>query len=124
MRLAGRQAAEPRRQRRLPAAPLQRVLDYLNDNLAEAVALADLAAVARVSVFHFARQFRAAVGEAPHRYVIRLRVERAKAAASARGGSRWPRSRPPSGSPTRATSTGTSSGSTGVTPRQFLRGGE
>ena len=33
---------------------------------------------ARVSVFHFARQFRGAVGETPHRYVIRLRVERAK----------------------------------------------
>jgi AraC family transcriptional regulator len=54
------------------------VLDYLNDNLAGSVALADLAAVARVSVFHFARQFRGAVGASPHQYVIRLRVERAK----------------------------------------------
>jgi AraC family transcriptional regulator len=75
-RLAGRKA--PESPRPLPAAPLRRVLDYLNDNLAGPVSLADLAAVARVSVFHFARQFRGAVGEAPHRYVIRLRVERAK----------------------------------------------
>src|SRR5262245_26063941 len=50
VRLAGRKASEPRGQRPLPAAPLQRVLDYLTDNLAAAVSLADLAAVARVSV--------------------------------------------------------------------------
>jgi AraC family transcriptional regulator len=78
VRLAGRKATESQRQRHLPAVALKRVLDYLNDNLAESVSLADLAAVAHVSVFHFARQFRAAVGEAPHRYVIRQRVERAK----------------------------------------------
>jgi AraC family transcriptional regulator len=78
LRLAGRQLPRPRRPQSLPAAPLRRVLDYLDANLAGAVSLADLAAVARVSVFHFARQFRAAVGEAPHRYLIRLRVERAK----------------------------------------------
>src|SRR5207248_5920450 len=75
VRLAGRDAAQPRRQRHLPAAALRRVLDYLNDNRAGTVSLADMAAVARVSVFHFARQFRGAVGESPHRYVIRLRVE-------------------------------------------------
>ena len=78
VRLAGRRATEFQRQRHLPAVTLKRVLDYLNDNLARAVSLADLAAVARVSVFHFARQFRGTVGEPPHRYVIRLRVERAK----------------------------------------------
>jgi AraC family transcriptional regulator len=78
VRLAGRQPRGPRRQRGLPAPALQRVHDYLNDHLAGAVRLADLAAVARVSVFHFARLFRGAVGEPPHRYVIRLRVERAK----------------------------------------------
>jgi AraC family transcriptional regulator len=78
VRLAGPRATEFQRQRHLPAVTLKRVLDYLNDNLARAVSLADLAAVARVSVFHFARQFRGTVGEPPHRYVIRLRVERAK----------------------------------------------
>jgi len=78
VRLAGRRAAEPRPPRHLPAAPLRRVLDYLNANLAGAVSLADLATVAGVSPSHFARQFRAAVGEAPHHYLIRLRVERAK----------------------------------------------
>lgn len=74
-RLAGLRIGEGARP--LTAAPVRRALDYLNDNLAGPVSLADLAAVARVSVFHFARQFRDAVGEPPHRYVIRRRVERA-----------------------------------------------
>ena len=33
---------------------------------------------ARLSVYHFARQFKAATGLPPHQYVIALRVERAK----------------------------------------------
>ena len=37
-----------------------------------------LAAAARLSVYHFARQFRAATGLPPHQYVILRRVERAK----------------------------------------------
>src|SRR5439155_17919666 len=64
VRLAGLRASGSR-PGQLPAAPLQRVLDYLNDHLAESVALADLAAVAGLSPFHFARLFRGVVGEAP-----------------------------------------------------------
>ena len=37
-----------------------------------------MAAIARLSVYHFARQFRAATGLPPHQYVIAQRVERAK----------------------------------------------
>jgi AraC family transcriptional regulator len=37
-----------------------------------------LAAVARLSPFHFARQFKEATGLPPHQYVISRRVERAK----------------------------------------------
>jgi AraC family transcriptional regulator len=37
-----------------------------------------MAAVARLSPYHFARQFKAATGLPPHRYVIARRVERAK----------------------------------------------
>jgi len=37
-----------------------------------------MAAVARLSLYHFARQFKAATGLPPHRYVIARRVERAK----------------------------------------------
>jgi AraC family transcriptional regulator len=35
-------------------------------------------AVARLSPYHFARQFKAATGLPPHRYVVARRVERAK----------------------------------------------
>jgi AraC family transcriptional regulator len=78
VRLAGRKTGQLSRSKSLPAFPLQRVVAYMRDHLAETVSLADLAAVARVSVYHFARQFRGAMGESPHRYVIRLRVERAQ----------------------------------------------
>jgi AraC family transcriptional regulator len=37
-----------------------------------------MAAVARLSAYHFARQFKAATGLPPHQYVIARRVERAK----------------------------------------------
>jgi AraC family transcriptional regulator len=37
-----------------------------------------MAAVARLSPYHFARQFKRATGLPPHQYVIARRVERAK----------------------------------------------
>ena len=40
--------------------------------------LEQLAAVARLSPYHFARQFKTATGLPPHEYVISRRVERAK----------------------------------------------
>jgi transcriptional regulator GlxA family with amidase domain len=45
----------------------------------ERLPLEDLAAIARLSVFRFATVFRQRVGESPHRYICRLRVERAQA---------------------------------------------
>jgi AraC family transcriptional regulator len=57
---------------------LQQVKDYIEDNLAENLTIAELAALIPLSQFHFARAFKAAVGEPPHRYVLRRRVEQAK----------------------------------------------
>jgi AraC family transcriptional regulator len=37
-----------------------------------------LAAIARLSPYHFCRAFKEAIGEPPHRYQIRGRVEQAK----------------------------------------------
>jgi AraC family transcriptional regulator len=62
----------------------RRVLSYLEEHLAEPVALAELAGVARMSVRHFCRAFRASFGCSPHQYLLRLRVERAKALIAAR----------------------------------------
>jgi AraC family transcriptional regulator len=58
---------------------LRRVLDYLNDQFHRDLSLAELAAVAGYSPTYFARQFKQATGLAPHQYLIRCRVERARA---------------------------------------------
>ena len=58
--------------------PLRLVLDYIQDHLAEEISLETLAGVAGLSPFHFARLFKKTVGIAPHQYLIRRRVERAK----------------------------------------------
>ena len=75
--------AGSRRRLRAPAgglAPWQlaRVTDHLHDHVAEAVSLADLAALCGVSVFHFARAFKTSTGIAPHQFQISLRMERAR----------------------------------------------
>lgn len=57
---------------------LRQVVDYIHENLSDGVSLADLARVAALSPFHFARQFRRTTGLPPHEYVTRCRVERAR----------------------------------------------
>lgn len=62
---------------RLDDRRVRRVVDYMRENLGQRVELDDLAEVAGVSRFHLARLFKAATGESPHRFLLRLRVERA-----------------------------------------------
>ena len=62
----------------LSRVALRYVTEYIEEHLAEDVSLADIAAVASISPYHFARLFREAVGVSPHQYVIDRRVERAK----------------------------------------------
>ncbi len=57
---------------------LRRVLDFIEARIAAEITLEDLAAEACLSPFHFSRQFRAATGFAPHRYVTERRIEAAK----------------------------------------------
>ena len=61
-----------------PSVHLARALDYIEANLDREVRLADLAAVAGLSLFHFARAFKAQLGVPPHRYVLERRIERAR----------------------------------------------
>jgi AraC family transcriptional regulator len=56
----------------------RRLLSYVEDHLAQPLALAELANVASMSVRHFCRAFRASHGCSPHQYVLRQRIERAK----------------------------------------------
>jgi AraC family transcriptional regulator len=62
----------------LPRGRLRAVLEYIEEHLDASPSLEELAAVARLSVYHFARQFKAATGLPPHQYVILRRVERAQ----------------------------------------------
>jgi AraC family transcriptional regulator len=62
----------------LPRGRLRAVLEYKEEHLDAAPTLAEIAAVAGLNPFHFARQFKAATGLPPHHYVITRRVERAK----------------------------------------------
>jgi len=75
LRLAGRSSAAPRRG--LAGAPLRRVLDYLHAHYAQDIRIGDLAAIAGLSPFHFARSFRCATQQTPGRFQARLRVEQA-----------------------------------------------
>jgi AraC family transcriptional regulator len=58
---------------------LFRVLDYIEANLEGDLRIDRMASIACLSRYHFARAFRLAVGQPPHRYVSTRRLERAKA---------------------------------------------
>jgi len=61
------------------AAWQQRVVAaYVEEHLAEPIALADLARLVRLSPFHFCRAFKQSFGIPPHRYHTSRRIERAK----------------------------------------------
>jgi AraC family transcriptional regulator len=62
---------------KLNAFQLRAVLECIESQLADDVSLLTLAQRAHISPFHFARLFRATVGVPPHRFVLRLRLERA-----------------------------------------------
>lgn len=67
----------------LRGAVLQRVVDHIEVNLSQHLSLEELAALAGLSRFHFARQFRVSTGESPMGYVLRARIERARVLLSA-----------------------------------------
>jgi AraC family transcriptional regulator len=71
-------APPPRASGGLPARRLKLILDYIEENLARPIALRQLAQLAGISVRHFERAFRQAVGVPPHTYVMRKRVARAQ----------------------------------------------
>lgn len=58
---------------------LLRVLDYIEANLEGDLDLDGMASIACLSRFHFARAFKQAAGQSPHRYVSARRLKRAKA---------------------------------------------
>jgi AraC-like DNA-binding protein len=62
----------------LPAGTMRRVREYVDVHLSESINLAMLAAVAGLSMHHFAREFKQSSGVTPHHYLTQKRVERAQ----------------------------------------------
>jgi AraC family transcriptional regulator len=67
-----------RRGNALQAYKLRRVIDAMNEHLADDFRLADLAHIADLSEYHFSRIFKRATGLSPSQYFIRLRMSRAR----------------------------------------------
>lgn len=63
----------------LAPVALRNVLEYIEAHLGEPLLLCDLAAQVSLSEYHFARMFRQSMGVAPHQFVMRRRMARAKA---------------------------------------------
>jgi AraC family transcriptional regulator len=59
-------------------ARVQTAVEFMRDSLHLPVSLADLAASAGLSPFHFGRVFRAAMGVPPHRFLTRMRIDVAR----------------------------------------------
>jgi AraC family transcriptional regulator len=57
---------------------VRRAIEFIHDQLGEDFSLSDLAAIAGLSTFHFARVFKQTVGIPPYQYVIQQRIETAK----------------------------------------------
>jgi AraC family transcriptional regulator len=61
------------------AAWQQRIVrEYIEGHLANDIALAELAKLARLSPTHFSRAFKGSFGVPPHRYQLQRRIEQAK----------------------------------------------
>jgi len=57
---------------------LRRVIECMHASLDKQLTLRDLSACAGLSSSHFSHQFRISTGTTPHKYLLRLRVERCK----------------------------------------------
>lgn len=62
----------------LTRAVRDRVVEYMRCRVEQSISLEELAAVAQLSSFHFNRMFRISMACTPHKYLTKLRVERAQ----------------------------------------------
>ena len=59
----------------LPLWRLRQVKQFVEDNLSANLCMADLAAVANMSEFHFSRLFKHSTGYTPYRYIVDRRIQ-------------------------------------------------
>jgi AraC family transcriptional regulator len=62
----------------LAPAQLRRVIEYIQQQIDRDINVTQLAETAGLSSPHFSQMFRRSTGYAPHQYVLRARIERAK----------------------------------------------
>jgi AraC family transcriptional regulator len=63
----------------LGSARLRKIREYVDANMDADLGLDEMAQSVELSTAHFARMFRESTGETPHQFVLRQRIERAKA---------------------------------------------
>ncbi len=64
----------------LSRANLDRAMEFVEDNLASPLGLEEMAEAVGLSAYHFARGFKAALGQSPHQFTLERRVARARLA--------------------------------------------
>lgn len=62
----------------LAPAKLRRATEFINEHLEQNMCLREIAAATGMSEYYFARLFKQSTGLAPHQYVLKQRVDRAK----------------------------------------------
>jgi AraC family transcriptional regulator len=68
----------------LPQWQQQKLMQYIDEYLAEDVSLSSLAELVHLSPYHFSRMFKQSFDTTPHRYLTSQRIERAKSLLAAR----------------------------------------
>ena len=56
---------------------INKTFDYIESNIEKPMTLAEIAAIANFSKFHFNRIFQSIVGETPFQFILRVRIEKA-----------------------------------------------
>jgi AraC family transcriptional regulator len=62
----------------LPRWQQKKLMQYIEEHLADEVSLLSLAQLAQLSPYHFSRAFKQSFGMPPHQYLTSRRIERAK----------------------------------------------
>lgn len=74
----GQKATAKRGDQKLPAWRLRRITDYVEAHIDAPIQVAELAAIASLSVGHFHRALQATIGQTPLGFITHRRIERAR----------------------------------------------